>query len=108
MIFLFISISLLAPEFVLNKFYPKYDYIEVSKVDDMKLNPKKEVRIKVTRITEYGERYKLFVIEKDTFEEEYSIENFGMNLIKKDNNHIVDTIKWNGEAKKVELKWVTI
>ena len=100
MIFLFISISLLAPEFVLNKFYPKYDYIEVSKVDDMKLNPKKEVRIKVTRITEYGERYKLFVIEKDTFEEEYSIENFGMNLIKKDNNHIVDTIKWNGEAKK--------
>jgi hypothetical protein len=66
----------------------------------MKLNPKKEVRIKVTRITEYGERYKLFVIEKDTFEEEYSIENFGMNLIKKDNNHIVDTIKWNGEAKK--------
>ena len=99
-IFLFISISLLAPEFVLNKFYPKYDYINISKINNIKLDPKKEVRIKVTRITEYGERYKLFVIDKDTFEKEYSIENFGMNLIKKDNNHIVDTIKWNGEAKK--------
>ena len=99
-IFLFISISLLAPEFVLNKFYPKYDYIDVSKVDNIKLDPKKEVRIKVTRITEYGERYKLFVIDKDTFEKEYSIENFGMDLIKENNNYIVDTIQWNGEAKK--------
>ena len=35
-IFLFISISLLAPEFVLNKFYPKYDYIDVSKADNIK------------------------------------------------------------------------
>ena len=99
-IFLFISISLLAPEFVLNKFYPKYDYIDVSKVNNIKLDPKKEVRIKVTRITEYGERYKLFVIDKDTFEKEYSIENFGMNLIKENNYYIVDTIQWNGEAKK--------
>ena len=99
-IFLFISISLLAPEFVLNKFYPKYDYIDVSKVNNIKLDPKKEVRIKVTRITEYGERYKLFVIDKDTFEKEYSIENFGMDLIKENNNYIVDTIQWNGEAKK--------
>ena len=99
-IFLFISISLLSPEFVLNKFYPKYDYIDVSKVNNIKLDPKKEVRIKVTRITEYGERYKLFVIDKDTFEKEYSIENFGMDLIKENNNYIVDTIQWNGEAKK--------
>ena len=99
-IFLFISISLLAPEFVLNKFYPKYDHIDVSKVNNIKLDPKKEVRIKVTRITEYGERYKLFVIDKETFEKEYSIENFGMDLIKENNNYIVDTIQWNGEAKK--------
>ena len=99
-IFLFISISLLAPEFVLNKFYPKYAYIDVSKVNNIKLDPKREVRIKVTRITEYGERYKLFVIDKDTFEKEYSIENFGMDLIKENNNYIVDTIQWNGEAKK--------
>ena len=31
-VFLFISISLLSPEFVLNKFYPKYDYKDINKI----------------------------------------------------------------------------
>ena len=35
------------------------------------LKPEKEVRVKVTRVTEYGERYKLFVIPKNSFEENY-------------------------------------
>ena len=70
-VFLFISISLLSPEFVLNKFYPKYDYVDVGKINKVNLDPKKEVRFKVTRISEYGERYKLFVINKNTFEKEY-------------------------------------
>ena len=99
-IFLFISISLLSPEFVLNKFYPKYDYVDFNKINEITLDPKKEVRFKVTRITEYGERYKLFVINKNTFETEYSIENYGMNIIEENNKYIVDTLKWNGKAKK--------
>ncbi len=99
-IFLFISISLLSPEFVLNKFYPKYDYVDFNRINEITLDPKKEVRFKVTRITEYGERYKLFVINKNTFEKEYSIENYGMNIIEENNKYIVDTLKWNGKAKK--------
>ena len=99
-IFLFISISLLSPEFVLNKFYPKYDYVDFNKINEITLDPKKEVRFKVTRITEYGERYKLFVINKNTFEKEYSIENYGMNIVEENNKYIVDTLKWNGKAKK--------
>ncbi len=99
-IFLFISISLLSPEFVLNKFYPKYDYVDFNKINEITLDPKKEVRFKVTRITEYGERYKLFVINKNTFETEYSIGNYGMNIIEENNKYIVDTLKWNGKAKK--------
>ncbi|MBD1166756.1 TRAP transporter permease, partial [Pelagibacterales bacterium SAG-MED07] len=47
LIFLFISISLLSPEFVLNKFYPKYNYVDVSKINELKLDPKKEIRFKV-------------------------------------------------------------
>jgi hypothetical protein len=99
-VFLFISISLLSPEFVLNKFYPKYNFIDIKKVNEVKLNPKKEVRFKVTRVTEYGERYKLFVINKNTFDKEFSIEEYGMNIIKENERFIVDTIKWNGKAKK--------
>ena len=99
-VFLFISISLLSPEFVLNKFYPKYDYVDVGKINKVNLDPKKEVRFKVTRISEYGERYKLFVIDKNTFEKEYNIEDYGMNIIEENNKYIVDMLQWNGKAKK--------
>ncbi|MDB9792255.1 TRAP transporter permease, partial [Candidatus Pelagibacter sp.] len=70
-IFLLISISLLAPEFILNKFYPKYNYMDINKIHLMKLDYNKEARFKVTRPSNYGERYKLFVIKKNTFETEY-------------------------------------
>jgi TRAP transporter 4TM/12TM fusion protein len=99
-IFLLISISLLAPEFVLNKFYPKYNYKDINQIHSIKLDHKKEARFKVTRPSNYGERYKLFLIKKNTFETEYSLEQYGINLVKEENRVIVDTLQWNGEAKK--------
>ena len=99
-IFLVISISFLSPEFVLNKFYPKYNYLELDKIQNIKLDPKKEVRIKVTRVSEYGERYKLFVIEKNTFGNQYNLDEYGIDLINEEDKILVDTIKWNGNAKK--------
>ena len=74
-VFLFISISLLSPEFVLNKFYPKYNYKDINQIQLLELDPKKEVRFKVTRPSEYGERYKLFVIEKNTFGTKYNLDD---------------------------------
>ena len=103
-IFLVISISFLSPEFVLNKIYPKYNYLQFSNIDNVKFDSKKEVRIKVTRVSEYGERYKLFVIEKNTFEDDFNLEDYGINLIKENNLTIVDTLKWNGLAKKSGLE----
>jgi len=99
-VFLFISISLLAPDFVLNKFYPKYDHKDLSKIHLLSLNSDQETRFKVTRLSEYGERYKLFVIEKNTYDDNFTLEDYGINFIEKDNNFIVDTLKWNGLAKK--------
>jgi hypothetical protein len=64
------------------------------------LDPKKEVRFKITRPSPYGERYKLFVIDKNTFEEKYNLENYGISLVKENNKIIVDNLKWNGQAKK--------
>jgi hypothetical protein len=97
---LIISISFLSPEFVLNKFYPKYNYQDINNIDLVVLDPKKEVRFKITRPSPYGERYKLFVINKNTFEEEYNLENYGISLVKENNKIIVDNLKWNGQAKK--------
>ena len=99
-VFLFISISLLAPEFVLNKFYPKYNYKDINQIQLLELDPKKEVRFKVTRPSEYGERYKLFVIEKNTFETKFNLDEYGISLIQEEKRIVVDTLKWNGKAKK--------
>ena len=99
-VFLIISISLLSPEFVLNKFYPKYNYQDINNINSVILDPKKEVRFKVTRPSLYGDRYKLFVIDKNTFEEEYNLEDYGINVVKENNKIIVDNLKWNGQAKK--------
>jgi TRAP transporter 4TM/12TM fusion protein len=99
-VFLIISISLLSPEFILNKFYPKYNYQDINNINSIILDPKKEVRFKVTRPSLYGDRYKLFVIDKNTFEEEYNLEDYGINLVKEKNKIIVDNLKWNGQAKK--------
>jgi len=103
-IFLIISISLLSPEFVLNKFYPKYNYKDLTKIHTLKFDPKKEAHIKVTRLSEYGERYKLFVIKKNSFEKKFDLEEYGVNLVSQDNKIFVDTLKWNGEAKKAGLE----
>jgi len=99
-VFLFISISFLSPEFVLNKFYPKYNYLDLNQIERSILDPNIETRIKVTRVSEYGERYKLFVIEKNTFEKEFNLEEYGISLLKENDKIIVDTVKWNGLAKK--------
>ncbi len=99
-IFLIISISLLSPDFVLNKFYPKYNYKEISKINSLKLDSEKEIQIKITRPSLYGERYKLFVISKNTFEDHFTLEDYGITLLEQDEKIIVDNLKWNGEAKK--------
>ena len=102
-IFLIISISLLSPEFILNKFYPKYNYLSIEEINKKQFDYNKEIRIKITRLTEYGERYKLFVIEKNSFDENFSLDDYGMSLVVEDNKTIIDTLTWNGIAKKSGL-----
>ena len=78
----------------------KYNYKNINEIHLIKLDPNKEVRFKVTRPSPYGERYKLFVINKNTFEAEFNLEEYGINLIKENTKIVVDTLKWNGKAKK--------
>ena len=101
-IFLLISMSLFRPGYILDKFYPKFEkqVLQVDKLNATKFNPKREVHVKVTRRTEYGDRYKLFVIEKDSFDKKFNLEEYGVNLINEEGRLTVDTLKWNGLAKK--------
>ena len=103
-IFFVISISFLSPEFVLNKFYPKFNYVNLNNASIVSFEPNKDVHIKVTRPSPYGERYKLFEIKKGTFDEKFNLESYGITLIEKDDKIIVDTLDWKGEAKKNGLE----
>ena len=99
-IFLIVSISFLSPEFILNKFYPKFEYKDLNKIHLINLEKNRDVHIKVTRFSEYGERYKLFVIKKNTYNQNYNLEKYGLSLLKQDNKILVDNLQWNGLAKK--------
>ena len=100
LIFLVISISFLSPEFVLNKFYPKYNYLNIEQIQNTGFDPKKEIRIKITRLSEYGERYKLFLIEKNSFDKKFYLKDYGMEIIYENNTILIDNLAWNGKAKK--------
>jgi len=101
-VFILISLSLFRPDYVLDKFYPKYEYtqLQINNLQSVNLKPDRDLHIRVTRRTEYGDRYKLFVINKDSFKENYSLGDYGVNLVDKEGRMTIDTLKWNGLAKK--------
>jgi len=101
-VFLLISLSFLRPGFVLDKFYPKFEYspLQINNLEMITLKPNSDVHIKVTRRTEYGDRYKLFVIESNTFDENYSLKDYGIGLIIQEEEMVIDTLDWKGRAKK--------
>jgi TRAP transporter 4TM/12TM fusion protein len=106
-VFLFISLSLLAPEAVLNKFYPKFEQqqqLSVKQIELLSLEINREVHIKVTRPSEYGDRYKLFVINKKSFNQNFTVKDYGINLVEKNSKIIIDKVTWNGLAKKSGVK----
>ena len=39
-------------------------------------------------------------MKKNTFEIEFNLDQYGINLIKEKDRIVVDTLKWNGKAKK--------
>ena len=105
-VFLIISLSFLRPGFVLDKFYPKFEYspLQTNNLDMVTLKPNHDVHIKVTRSTDYGDRYKLFVIKKGSFNDNYSLEDFGISLIDQEGKTSIDTVQWNGLAKKFGIE----
>ena len=100
--FLLISLSFLRPDYVMDKFYPKFEYspLQINNLEMVTLKPDNDVHIKVTRNTDYGERYKLFVINKGSFESTYSLEDYGIKLADQEGKATVDTLDWKGLAKK--------
>jgi len=100
--FLLISLSFLRPDYVMDKFYPKFEYspLQINNLEMVTLKPDNDVHIKVTRNTDYGERYKLFVIKKNSFDKNYSLKDYGISLVDQEGKMTIDTLDWKGLAKK--------
>jgi len=101
-VFLLISLSFLRPDYVMDKFYPKFQYspLQINNLEMVTLKPNHDVHIKVTRNTDYGERYKLFVIEKNNFDQNYSLKDYGITLVDQEGKTIIGKLDWKGLAKK--------
>ena len=86
----------------MDKFYPKFEYsqLQINNLEMVTLKPDHDVHIKVTRNTDYGERYKLFVIEKNSFDRNYSLKDYGISLVDQEGKTIIDTLDWKGLAKQ--------
>ena len=100
--FLLISLSFLRPDYVMDKFYPKFEHASLQKnsLEMVSLKPDHDVHIKITRRTDYGERYKLFVIERNSFDKNYLLKDYGISLVDQEGKMIIDTLDWKGLAKK--------
>ena len=101
-IFIMIAMSLFRPGYILDKFSPKFEnkQVNVQEISSLKLDSSRDVHIKVTRRTEYGDRYRLFVIEKNSFDQNYSLQDYGIGLVDQGGKTTVDTLDWKGQAKK--------
>ena len=105
-VFIAIAMSLFRPGYILDKFSPKFEIKKVvaQEISSLKLDPDRDVHIKITRRTEYGDRYRLFVIEKKNFDSLYSLEDAGIILADIEGRITVDNLKWNGIGKKMGIE----
>ena len=101
-VFLLISLSLFRPGLILDQFHPEFNQVEknIEILKNKKFKSDEKVQIKVTRETAYGPRYKMFEIAKNSFNQSFTFEEYGINLTMKENKIVIDTLKWNGLAKK--------
>ena len=100
--FLLISMSLFRPDYILDKINPKFSTqtLQATEIKSLSFENNREVHFKMTRRTGYGDRYKLFVIDKNSFKESFSLEDYGVNLVNKNDKLSVASVKWDSLAKK--------
>ncbi len=68
--------------------------------------PGRQVRLHVTRETDYGERYKLFVMETPADQAATPAETFGVGLEREeDGRYAVVDLAWNGMAEQAGIDW---
>ena len=103
--FLIIAMSLFRPGFILDQFYPEYNTKNLSS-ENIRLatfKPDEIVRIKITRQSNYGKRYKLFEIPENKFNKDFQIKDLGIEVSDKEGKLVIEFLQLNAVAAQVGL-----
>ena len=84
---LFVTVSMFRPDFIMNRVFPEYTVIEQDLSKSIQYEEERKLRLQVTRYTDYGERYKMFVFPIEPNTKASVLEISGLELEKNDNDN---------------------
>ena len=84
---LFVTVSMFRPDFIMNRVFPEYTVIEQDLSKSIQYEEERKLRLQVTRYTDYGERYKMFVFPIEPNTKASVLEISGVELEKNDNDN---------------------
>ena len=93
------------PDFIMNQFYPAFKPIELAEfgAGEARIEPGREFRIHLTRETEYGDRYKLYLL---TAPATSAAPPYGLELKREDDGRFtVSDVVFDGLAEKAGIKF---
>jgi len=97
---LFVTVSMFRPDFIMNRIYPEYAKFEQSITEPIEYLEERKIRLKVTRYTDYGERYKMFAFLVEPNTNSSLTEITGLELEKNEKqNYEVTNLTFMGEAE---------
>ena len=98
---LFVTVSMFRPDFIMNRVFPEYTVIEQDLSKSIQYEEERKLRLQVTRYTDYGERYKMFVFPIEPNTKASVLEISGLELEKNDNgNFEVVNLVFMGPAEQ--------
>ena len=98
---LFVTVSMFRPDFIMNRIYPEYAKFEQSITEPIEYLEERKIRLKVTRYTDYGERYKMFAFLVEPNTNSSLTEITGLELEKNEKqNYEVTNLAFMGEAEE--------
>ena len=100
---LVVTVSLFRPDLITGALSPEYLKADITEINNIDAKNSNVVRFKVIRNTEYGDRYKLFTFKVDGNEIIDLPKYLGFVLRKVENGYLIDSLEYNGLAKKKGL-----
>ena len=97
---LLVTIALFRPDVVVGIFSPAYKPIGTSITNTLVYNESRELRLHITRNTEYGDRYKLFSFKTKKEETLIIADYLGFSLREDNGRYFVNQLSFDGLAKR--------